>query len=193
MFYALRKIISAYDIGILSFIQQNRIAAIDSFFILFSFVTTFISIGLILILFVISIRKKSRLIKCNSIVLAIVFALSASMSFILKNMIYRTRPFVGHLFIKKLSEAGNSSFPSGHTLEAFAMATTFALLFPNKKIAIPIFLWAFLVAYSRIALGVHYPTDVLAGMLIGAIVGWVAFHFSKKYVTANSGKPFNQI
>ena len=42
-----------------------------------------------------------------------------------------------------------------------------------KKIIIPVYLWATLVAYSRIALGVHYPSDVLAGMVIGTFIGWV--------------------
>lgn len=83
----------------------------------------------------------------------------------------RTRPFIRYPFIEKLSTGGNSSFPSGHTLEAFAMATAFTLLLPKRKKPALLFLWASLVAYSRMELGVHYPSDVFAGMVIGVFLG----------------------
>jgi undecaprenyl-diphosphatase len=52
------------------------------------------------------------------------------------------------------------------------MATALSLSFSKKKIIIPVYLWAMLVAYSRMALGVHYPSDVLAGIIIGTFIGW---------------------
>jgi len=105
--------------------------------------------------------------------LAIVLILVAIVSQGLKALIYRERPFITHPFIEKLSEAGSSSFPSGHTLEAFAIAAAISLLISKKKIVIPVYIWAILVAYSRMALGVHYPSDVLAGIIIGTFIGWV--------------------
>ena len=97
---------------------------------------------------------------------------AALISFVMKNTIFRERPFKSYPDIEKLSEAGSSSFPSGHTLEAFAIATAFAFAFPKKKYVIPLFIWALLVAYSRMALGVHYPSDVLGGMIVGVFIGW---------------------
>jgi undecaprenyl-diphosphatase len=57
-------------------------------------------------------------------------------------------------------------------MEAFAMAAALSQIFRRRLITLPLFLWALLVAYSRVALGVHYPSDVLAGMIIGFAIGW---------------------
>lgn len=184
MLKALKETISEYDINLLSFVHHNRIFALDSFFISFSFATSFVSISLILLLFAFSINKKSKPIRSKAIILTAAFILSAITSLTLKNTIYRERPFVTHPFIEKLSDAGNSSFPSGHTLEAFAMATAIAFTISNRKITILIFLWAFLVAYSRMILGVHYPSDILGGLLIGSFIGWAIPQLIKKYYIA---------
>lgn len=61
------------------------------------------------------------------------------------------------------------SFPSGHTAGAFLMATVVSSFYP--LISAVFFAWAALVGLSRIYLGVHYPTDVLAGMVVGICCG----------------------
>jgi membrane-associated phospholipid phosphatase len=63
---------------------------------------------------------------------------------------------------------GTRSFPSGHTSTAFAMATMVSLQYPKWYVIVPSYAWAGLVGYSRMALGVHYPSDVLVGALVGA-------------------------
>jgi undecaprenyl-diphosphatase len=102
-----------------------------------------------------------------------VLIIAATISFSIKTIISRERPFKAYPDIEKLSEAGSHSFPSGHTNEAFAMAVAFSLLVPKRKFVIPLFIWASLVAYSRMALGVHYPSDVIGGMIIGSLIGWL--------------------
>jgi undecaprenyl-diphosphatase len=62
------------------------------------------------------------------------------------------------------------SFPSGHTAAAFAMATLVSFHFPI--LTLPVIIWALLVGFSRIYLGVHYPTDILAGIVIGVTSGF---------------------
>lgn len=64
------------------------------------------------------------------------------------------------------------SFPSGHTTSAFAAATAFALFYP--RLGIPALLFAALMAFSRLYLFVHFPTDVAAGAVIGALCAWAA-------------------
>ncbi|QXD15452.1 phosphatase PAP2 family protein [Rhodocaloribacter litoris] len=60
------------------------------------------------------------------------------------------------------------SFPSGHATLAFALATSWSLSYPRWYVVAPGMLWAGSVALSRVRFGVHYPSDVLAGALLGA-------------------------
>ncbi len=86
----------------------------------------------------------------------------------LKYSIKRDRPFVTYPDIVKLSPAGSPSFPSGHTSMAFSTATSLSLAVPKWYVAVPAHLWAGAVGYSRMHLGVHYPSDVFFGALIGS-------------------------
>lgn len=99
---------------------------------------------------------------------------------ILKPFISRTRPFEleawkGMFNYPQLIERPHSlSFPSGHTSSSFAAAVV--LIFTGKKrIYIPPLILAFLIAFSRIYVHVHYCTDVLAGMVVGTLYGLLAF------------------
>lgn len=101
--------------------------------------------------------------------------IAALISTILKFWIDRPRPFATLDFIEKLSTGGSPSFPSGHTTDAFALAIVLTLMLRRWWIALPAFIWAALVGYSRMHLGVHYPSDVAAGILIGIITGGVSY------------------
>jgi membrane-associated phospholipid phosphatase len=87
---------------------------------------------------------------------------------ILKYSINRPRPFETYPDIEKASYTGSPSFPSGHTSDAFSLATSLSISYPKWYVIVPSYAWALTVAYSRMHLGVHYPSDVLAGALIGA-------------------------
>ncbi len=65
------------------------------------------------------------------------------------------------------------SFPSGHSLNAFALGTVLALAFPLT--AVPVFLVAASVAASRVVLGLHFLSDVFAGSALGALIGGSVF------------------
>ncbi len=77
---------------------------------------------------------------------------------------HHPRPFVAHSVCQLLSKSG-WSFPSGHASFFFAMAT--AIYFYNKKWGIGFFIAALLMNISRIAAGIHYPFDILGGMIVG--------------------------
>jgi len=91
----------------------------------------------------------------------------------LKYSINRKRPFEKYSDIIKKTDAGSPSFPSGHTSLAFSTATSLSLCFPKWYVIVPSYLWAGAVGYSRMYLGVHYPSDALAGALIGAGSAWI--------------------
>lgn len=96
--------------------------------------------------------------------------LNLPLYFWLKHSIGRPRPFVACPDIRACVHALDKfSFPSGHTLHAVAFAVVFSWHFPLYGVAlIPMVL---LIALSRVALGLHYPSDVAAGAAIGAVVG----------------------
>ncbi len=70
------------------------------------------------------------------------------------------------------------SFPSGHTSSAFTFAMAITMVLKKKSVAIPAFVFAFLMGLSRIYVGVHYPTDVIVGAFVGivyALIGYAIF------------------
>ena len=77
-----------------------------------------------------------------------------------------------------LESADPYSFPSGHTAGAFAIATMLTLRYSNRpEVYIPAFVWAGLVGYGRIYFGLHYPTDVLGGALVGAGSSFLVYRY----------------
>ena len=86
----------------------------------------------------------------------------------LKSAINRKRPAEDYpLEFFPYRDMHGRSFPSGHTSMAFATATGLSLQFKKWYVVVPAFLWAGSVGYSRMYLGVHYPTDVLTGAVVG--------------------------
>lgn len=107
------------------------------------------------------------------VVLAVSLALEAiCCNFILKPLVARIRPFDMNTAAQLLISAPKDfSFPSGHTGAAFAAAS--ALFFSKNRLWIPSLILAILIAFSRLYLYVHYPTDVLGGALLGILSGWL--------------------
>lgn len=98
-------------------------------------------------------------------------AIALALSTLIANLVDRARPYVAvpgvEAIVPPNIQAG--SFPSSHTAVAFAIAS--ALAFQHLPLGIAAFVMAFLIAFGRVAAGMHYPTDVLGG----AVVGIVAF------------------
>jgi PAP2 superfamily len=136
-------------------------------------IKTFAPMEAVVTVLFLSIKNKSVELRVKFFKLLSVLIISAIVSLTSKYSIVRSRPFENYPDIEKLSEAGNSSFPSGHTIEAFAIAFAISILFHKRKYIVPIYLWAFLIAYSRLALGVHYPIDVIAGILTGSVTSYL--------------------
>jgi membrane-associated phospholipid phosphatase len=124
--------------------------------------------------------KKDQEMMRNGYKGALTIGLANGVSILLKSTIRRDRPFVTYPNdIIKRTHAGPLSFPSGHTTAAFATATALSLSAKNWQVAVPSYLYAGLVGYSRMRLGVHYPSDVLAGALIGIGSGFLVWQVDK--------------
>jgi membrane-associated phospholipid phosphatase len=107
-------------------------------------------------------------------------AVNQGITEILKYTIRRDRPFITYPDITKKSAARGPSFPSGHTSSAFALATSLSLSYPKWYVIASSYTYASTVAFSRMDLGVHYPSDVLAGALVGAGSAWLTYVVNKK-------------
>lgn len=120
------------------------------------------------------IPKKTRII-------GIMMLLSLGITFIidnvlLKNLVARIRPYEAVYGLERLVEKQKDfSFPSGHTGSSFSTAVIILLGMP-KKYGIPAIVLAFLISFSRLYVGVHYPTDVLCGAVIGTVVAVVVYN-----------------
>ncbi len=85
-------------------------------------------------------------------------------------------------------KGGLYGFVSGHAANSFCLAVFFALLFRNRIFQVFILLWAVIVSYSRIYLGVHYPADIFGGALLGALVALGVYYFYQ-YLDRKFNKP----
>ncbi|HRF23707.1 MAG: Undecaprenyl-diphosphatase BcrC [Bacteroidetes bacterium ADurb.BinA245] len=107
------------------------------------------------------------------------FAMSQALTFGIKAIVNKPRPHEADPTLIALRNAKNGSFPSGHTSEAFATATSLTLITKKWYIAVPAYTWASLVGYSRMYLGVHYPSDVIGGAFLGAGSAYLTYKLNK--------------
>jgi membrane-associated phospholipid phosphatase len=168
------------DIGILKAIFENRIPAIDPVFIFFTNSAAAIAFGMPIILLLISLQKKIIRLRREALMILIPVALSAIIANILKYIVDTPRPYEVYSFIHKMSVGGSPSFPSGHTADAFSFAVAMALVYRKWFIIIPLLIWASLVGYSRMYLGVHFPSDVIGGAFIGTACSFSYIIYAKR-------------
>ena len=110
---------------------------------------------------------------------------------ILKPTVGRIRPYdfqesLGVTINLLIEKQHDFSFPSGHTIASFEACTV--LLLGNKKMGIPATILAILIAFSRMYLYVHYPTDVIASIILGTLFGVIGYLVANKISFSRKGK-----
>jgi membrane-associated phospholipid phosphatase len=107
---------------------------------------------------------------------------NTALTMMLKSSIQRQRPFVtwaDKVMLQGRTSPTDYSFPSGHTSTAFATATSISLAYPKWYVIAPSFAFASATAYSRMYRGAHYPSDVLAGIIVGSGSAYLTYKMQK--------------
>jgi undecaprenyl-diphosphatase len=122
--------------------------------------------------------KRKFLVILLFIIIAATFSDQASV--LVKNLVQRLRPcyepaIQGLVHLFKEECGGRYSFVSSHATNSFDVAFLSLLFIRKRWFTLSIILWALIIGYSRIYLGVHYPGDVICGSLLGAFIGWSAY------------------
>ena len=161
------------DGAILFWIQEFlRTPLLDSFF---SFYTKLGDSGLLwialsLLLLCFRPTRKAGLVSLTAMLLGLLCTNVA-----LKHLVGRTRPWlVVEGLIHLVAEHDPNSFPSGHTCAAFASAVAWLGTLPKRWMKVTALVLAVLMGFSRLYVGVHFPSDVVVGALVGSACGWLA-------------------
>lgn len=132
--------------------------------------------AIIIYYFIINYREKSITIL---LFLALTILLSDQISVLIKETVQRLRPVynpeIENLVHNVLRKGGKHGFVSSHAANTFAIFVFTSRIFKNRAYGILMFLWAVLLCYSRIYSGVHYPTDILFGAVLGWLIGWLMY------------------
>jgi membrane-associated phospholipid phosphatase len=167
------------DINMLRNVNLNRNKALDPTFEFVTNTAAPISIAAPIVVYGIGLLKKDSSLKKQGIFIGESFLVAAFVTTALKRVIKRQRPFITYPEIENTTQGGTYSFPSGHTSDAFATATSLSIAFPHWYVIAPSAVWASGVAYSRMHLGVHYPSDVLAGAIVGSGASFFTYKANK--------------
>ncbi|HHE67554.1 MAG TPA: phosphatase PAP2 family protein [Candidatus Parcubacteria bacterium] len=170
--------LNSWDLEIFHFF--NWTAGLFPFFDYFAvFCAKYLGYFLIVALLLLLIKKRE---KCQAMVFQALFAALFS-RLVIVNLIRwvfpRARPFVASKVNLLFSHnAGESSFPSGHA--AFYFALSAVVYHYNKKAGLLFYFASFLIGFFRVFAGVHWPSDIAAGILVGLFSGWLFIFLSQK-------------
>lgn len=163
------------DIDLLKKINLNRNTSLDGTFKSISQSAVPISIATPIVIYTLGIINNDSVAKQKALFIGETFLVSAFITVVSKKIIKTNRPYETYPMLQPVVSEASYSMPSGHTSTAFATATSLSLAYPKWYVVAPSFVWAGAIGYSRMHLGVHYPSDVLAGALVGSGSAYLAY------------------
>lgn len=172
------------EFTILDWLQTIHCGAMDRIMI---FITTLGNAGAVWIALaaVLLIIPKTRPVGFAVALALILDLLTCNM--MVKPLVARTRPYdINEAVQLLIAKPHDYSFPSGHSAASFAAAS--ALFFSGTKLWIPACILGALIAFSRLYLYVHFPTDVLGGIVLGIAVGALAVYIVKRFYKMGAGE-----
>jgi len=177
-----------FDVRLLESINSGEILKSDKYFRFISNSDAYVVIGTPVIMAGAGLIRDDDEMVRNACVMAAASIINVGVTNALKYTIRRDRPWITWPDIVNKSASDGPCFPSSHTSAAFATATSLSLAYPEWYIIVPSFAYAGTVAYSRMHLGAHYPSDVAAGALIGAGCAYLTYKVNKALQKKNKHK-----
>lgn len=159
--------IQRWDDATLEYLANHRTPSQTKFWLFVANTNTYVNIAIPAGLLTAGLIGHDRDMRQNALYIASSTAATAIVNTLLKKIVKRPRPFISNIHLTAVYQPKSYSFPSGHSSSAFSSAVSLSRAYPKWYVIAPSLLWAGSVAYSRLYLGVHYPTDVSAGALIG--------------------------
>ena len=166
-----------WELGVIEWFDSIHGTVLDPLMVGITYSATF---GLIWFVLGFLMTCSQRWRRCGVSVIVAVAVTYILVDVILKPLVCRDRPFAVEDFDLLIAAPDSWSFPSGHTASAFAGAI--AILIHNRRWGCVAMLYAILVGISRVYLCVHWPTDVVAGALIGIAVALVVVWFMSRWI-----------
>jgi len=183
-----------FDYKILRKIMETRTPKQNKFYKFISTINNPVSLSGPTVLLATGLIKNDNLLKKKALYGVETIASAEFITFSLKIAIKRPRPYVRDTCFFCVRPARSMAFPSGHTSEAFAMATAMSIAVPKWYVIVPAYAWASMIAYARVYLGVHYPTDVISGAIIGSGSAYLMYELNKWLQKNDKGNhPANEI
>ncbi|WP_316788712.1 phosphatase PAP2 family protein [Pedobacter frigoris] len=156
-----------FDDQILIDLSKKRTPEKTGFFLFLSNHNDWVNIGVPAGLLAAGVIGDNKEMRQNALYVASSSAVNTLVTMLVKKIVKRPRPFLANVKINAVYHPTHYSFPSGHTSTSFTTATALSQAYPKWYVIAPAYLWAGSVSYSRLYLGVHYPTDVAAGAILG--------------------------
>ncbi|HTI11031.1 MAG TPA: phosphatase PAP2 family protein [Puia sp.] len=155
------------DENILADLETTRTPAETRIALIMAKANNYVNAGVPAGLLIAGLIRNDADMKKNALYTLSSTALSYLLDYTLKQLVKRPRPFLTDGKLNPIYRPREYSFPSGHTSSVFGLATSLSRAYPKWYVIAPSYLWAAGMGYSRMYLGVHYPSDVGAGALLG--------------------------